>query len=90
MCKIWLDDSCQQALDQLKGLLTKALSLDFANPDHEYTLYTDSSEAHIGTVLTQDTRHGEQPIQYLSHKLSDTQQKWSIVEKEAYAIYYDL
>ena len=32
----------------------------------------------------------EKPIYFLSHKLSPTQTRWSIIEKEGYAIYYVL
>ena len=81
---------CQQAFDQLKGLLSKAPVLAFPDPNQEYTLYTDASMGCIGAVLTQDTGNGEQPIHFLSHKLSDTQRKWPIIEKEAFAIYYAL
>ena len=30
----------------------------------------------------------EVPIYFLSHKLSPTQQRWPVIEKEAYAIVY--
>lgn len=40
--------------------------------------------------MVQDQGDGEQPIHYLSHKLSDTQKKWPTVEKEVYAIVYAL
>lgn len=32
----------------------------------------------------------EKPIYYLSHKLSDTQTRWSTIEKEAFAIHFAL
>jgi hypothetical protein len=32
----------------------------------------------------------EKPIYFLSHKLSPTQERWSTVEKEAFAIHYAL
>lgn len=32
----------------------------------------------------------EKPVYFLSHTLSDTQKRWSTVEKEAFAIHYDL
>lgn len=41
--------------------------------------------------LAQKTDEGEEkPIYYLSHKLSKTQEKWSTIEREAYAIHYAL
>ena len=32
----------------------------------------------------------EQPLYFLSHKLSPTQTRWPTIEKECYAIYYAL
>ena len=76
----WTDE-CQGAFDKLKNLLTEAPTLAFPDPSREYT-HTDSSAGCIGAVLAQDFGQGKQPIHYLSHKLSDTQKKWPIVEKE--------
>ena len=62
-------------------------------------LYTDASNQCIGACLTQPCpeRDGpipgvpeEVPIYFLSHKLSPTQQRWPMIEKEAYAIVYAL
>ena len=60
-----------------------------------YVLYTDVSDTCTGAVLTQKGEDGEwkedeKPIYFLSHKLSDTQCRWSTIEKEAYAIHYSL
>ena len=35
-------------------------------------------------------RKMKKPIYFLSHKLSDTQGRWSTIEKEAYVIHYSL
>ena len=62
-------------------------------------LYTDASHSSIGACLTQECEDGEEvvpgirnekPIYYLSHKLSDTQTRWSTIEKEAFAFHYAL
>ena len=34
--------------------------------------------------------HEEIPIYFLSHKLSPTEQRWTVIEKEAYAMIYAL
>ena len=63
------------------------------------TLYTDASDLCIGACLTQPgpEKDGpvpgipeEVPIYFLSHKLTSTQQKWPVIEKEAFAIVYAL
>lgn len=42
----------------------------------------------MGAVLLQDQGNGLQPIAYESKKLSDTEQRWHICEKEAFALVY--
>jgi len=50
-----------------------------------YHLLVDSSSHTIAEVLTQwKNDQKECPIAFFSWKLSETQQKWPIVEKEAY------
>lgn len=54
-------------------------------------MYTDASDNCIGACLTQKTDEGEEnPIYYISHKLNKTQEKWSTIERETYAIQYAL
>lgn len=54
--------------------------------DRPFTLYTDSSGYGVGSILTQEFPVGERVIQYVSKKLNETQQRWPIVECEAFAI----
>jgi len=50
-----------------------------------------SSDFCISACLTQKTDDGdEKTLNYLSHKLSVTQTRWAIVEKETFAIHYTL
>ena len=94
----WTEE-CQEAFDLLKRSLMEAPVLAYPNPQKPYILYTDASDDSIGAVLCQenDDKEGlgpkeknENPIHYLSHKLSDTQKRWPIIEKEAFSIYYAL
>lgn len=90
----------QRAFDFLKDSLSVVPLLEYPDPNKKYTLYTDASDTCIGACLTQESDDDgipncfqttmEKPIYYLSHKLSRTQCKWSVVEKEAFAIYYAL
>ena len=91
--------SCQTAFDKLKEKLTMVPFLAYPDPNKPYTLYTDVSDSCIGACLTQECddqvefapgAKTEKPIFFLSHKLSDTQRKWSVIEKEAFAIHYAL
>lgn len=83
-------EECQQAFETLKRLLMEAPALTFPDPSLEYTLYTDASGGCIGAVLVQDQGNGEQPIHYLSHKLSGSQKNWPIIQKECFSIVYAL
>ena len=87
---------CQKAFDYLKDSLTVVPLLIYPDTQKPYVLYTDASNTCIGAVLTQRGEDGEgkeveKPIYlFFSHKLSDTQCRWSTIEKEAYAIHYSL
>ena len=93
-------EQCQCAFDFLKSSLTTIPLLAFPDPHKDYVLYTDASDSAIGACLVQTSDEkecevipgipNEKPIYYLSHKLSDTQTRWSTVEKEAFAIHYAL
>ena len=70
--------------------------LAYPDPNKDYRLYTDASDQSIGACLSQMVydkkcrKEVEKPIYLLSHKLSNTQTRWSTIEKEAYAIHYAL
>lgn len=92
---LW-DDACQAAFDCLKEKLSEVVILAYPDTNKQYKLYTDASDRSIGACLTQqvydqsEEKEIERPIYFLSHKLSDTQTRWSTIEKEAYAIHYSL
>ena len=89
-------EGCQLAFDSLKNSLIGASVLAYPDLNKPYNLYTDASNFAIGACLTQthfdqdEGREVERPIYFLSHKLSDTQSRWSTIEKEAFAIFYAL
>ena len=87
---VWTPE-CQIAFDKLKQALAQESVLSHPVPSRPYVLRTDVSNYAIGAVLSQTDDFGkEKVISYLSHKLSETQQKWATIEKEAYAIVYAL
>ena len=90
---------CEQSFEILKGHLATLPLLAYPDPNKPYILYTDASDSCIGACLTQPSDDkteflpncpNEKPLFFLSHKLSDTQSRWSVIEKEAYAIYFAL
>ena len=81
----------QQAFDTLKHELCSDRVMAFPNPSQPYILYTDASDKAIGGILCQEDPDGiERPIQYVSAKLSSAAQKYSVIEKECYAVVYCL
>jgi hypothetical protein len=87
-------ENCQYAFDLLKKCLSEAPMLTYPDTARPYVLYTDASDMCVGACLAQvvqeDGVEEEKPIYFLSHHLSDTQQRWPTVENEAYAIQYAL
>ena len=80
-------DGCQKSFDELKGALTSPPVLAFPDMSKPFILYCDASDTTFGAVLTQKFNENERPIQYMSQRLSTTQRKWPILQKEAFAIY---
>lgn len=83
---VW-DDSCQEALDKVKRILTNHPVLVPADYDKPFKLYVDSSDSGAGASLMQeDENFVEHPISYFSKKLNKYQRNYSTVEKEALAL----
>ena len=94
----WTEE-CQRSFDCLKEQLTAIPLLTYPDLNRPMVLYTDASEQCIGACLTQPCpeKEGpvpgipeEVPVYFLSHRLSPTQQRWPVIEREAYAIVYAL
>ncbi|GFT65282.1 retrovirus-related Pol polyprotein from transposon opus [Trichonephila clavipes] len=74
----------------LKKALVEAPSLYFPVPDKPYTIHSDASQIGIAAFLSQKCGDKCFPIAYASQKLSKTQQSWSTIEGEAFAILWSL
>ena len=101
---VW-DDEQLEAFKALKTALTHTVPLQSAQPDRPYVLRCDAGDYAIGAVLEQlpptDTKDADlserkkterctRPVAFMSRKLTGGQKKWSVREKEAYAIVSDL
>lgn len=82
-------DKQRLAFQSLKQALTsRPLFLHFPEPILPLILSTDASNNRIGAVLKQRTTDNKlHVISYFSQMLSDTQQRYSTIEKEALAIH---
>lgn len=80
---VW-SDKCQEALAQIKAMLSSPPVLrapDFRLP---FQLAVDACDVGVGAVLLQTGEDGfEKPVAYFSKKLNKHQQAYSTIEREA-------
>lgn len=72
----------QLSFEKLLEALSSNPVLQSYSLQDEATVTTDASEKAIGAVLTQDGK----PVMFISRSLSDTEQRYSNIEREALAI----
>ena len=79
-------DAHQTAFDDLKKAITSAPVLIPYYPDRDTLIICDGSPTGLGGGLFQKTQHGYQPVHYVSRTLTDTESRYSQIEREALAI----
>ena len=62
--------------------------MHFLHDHAPISLQTDASDYGVGGYLFQTVDGKETPVAFVSKSLSKTQLRWSVIQKEAYAIYY--
>ncbi|GKT29211.1 unnamed protein product, partial [Aduncisulcus paluster] len=77
-----------EAFERLKRLLKTAPTLAFPSEDAHLSLFTDASDVGVGAVLSQTKDSKIQVLAFLSKTLSDVQRRWSVIEKECWAIVF--
>ncbi len=84
-------ESCQDALMQLKTLLTTPPVLAYPDFSRSFVLHTDASGKGLGAVLEQDQADGStHPVAYASRTLSKHEQWYGITELETLAVIWSL
>ena len=83
----WIWDKPQEtAFQQIKDLLTSPPVLAHYDPQKTTIVAADASNNGIGAVLSQIQEDGtRKPVYYISRSLTDTEQKYAVIEKEALA-----
>ena len=76
------------AFECLKNAIVQEPILHYPHPNKTYIVYTDTSDNACGAQLSQNHNGMEFPVAFLSHSFSETQQKWSTTEQEAFGVYY--
>ncbi|KAF9742482.1 Retrovirus-related Pol polyprotein from transposon, partial [Nosema granulosis] len=76
---------------ELKDVLRNLKNLVLPNYDREFMLRTNVSNTGIGAVLLQEDEQGKWvPIQWASKKLTPTETRYDISEKEMYAVFWGI
>jgi len=81
----WSGD-CNQAFNNVKKFLLESNFLTYFKPDAITKLRTDASPYGIAGVLLQVIDNEERPVAFASQTLSETEQKYLQLDKEALAI----
>ena len=76
------------AFNTLKSALLEAPILTYLDPSKHYIVYVDALDGAFGAQLPQEHDGLELTVAFLLHIFTDTKQKWSTMEQEAYGIYY--
>ncbi|GBM08849.1 Retrovirus-related Pol polyprotein from transposon 297 [Araneus ventricosus] len=77
----------EEAFVKIKDELIRMPTLHTLDISRPFWLYTDASATAIGTCLAQQDDVGKElPIAFFSKKLTLTQMKWSIIEREALCV----
>ena len=90
--EIWRwDKNEQQAFEDLKEQIIRAVTLSHYDPKAETRVRTDASGVGIGAALTQkQTNKKWAPIAFASRQLNKTEQKYTVTERECLAVVFAL
>lgn len=85
------NDKCKLAFERIKQEMSSENFLVHYDTNLPLCLATDASPVGVGAVLSHTYPDGtERPIYFASQTLSETQRKWSQIDKEAYAIVFGI
>ena len=77
----------QTAFDEIKQQIAEAVALSLPQPNTPFTIYTDASNIGVGAILTQVLSNGiVNYIHFASKSFNETQQRWGVGEREAFAV----
>ena len=83
----WSDETTA-SYHELVRLINECPTMYFVDPDVEVFVHTDASDFGIGGYMFQVFNGVERPCAFVSKSLSESQIRWSTIQKEAYAIFY--
>ena len=83
---VWGNDQIA-AFTNVKQILTHKVTLSFPDPNAPLILKVDASDVAVGAVVEQVVNGIPQPLSFMSHSLSKTQQRYSTFDRELLAAY---
>jgi hypothetical protein len=86
---IWSEEG-KKSFYQIIAEIEKGNTMYLNREECPIFLMTDACDYGIGAYCFQLVDNAEQSVALVSKSLNDTQHKWSIIQKEAYAIFYAL
>ncbi|GFV52145.1 retrovirus-related Pol polyprotein from transposon 17.6 [Trichonephila clavipes] len=91
LCNFYRHKEAENAFKELKTALCGITELQVPDIEKPYYLHTGASQTAVGCCLGQlDGEDNIHSIAFGSQKLNPSQQKWSTIEREAYAIIWAL
>lgn len=84
------DSTSREAFEAVKEALASVTELSVPDLRRDFWLTTDASELAVAACFSQREGDGDHPIAFLSKRLSPSQAKWAVIEREAYAIVWAL
>ncbi|CAB4043642.1 Retrovirus-related Pol poly from transposon, partial [Paramuricea clavata] len=82
---VW-SDAQEKAYSALKTELTSSPILRLPDNAKPFTLRTDASDTGLGAVLLQEHDGKLSPVSYASRKLTESEKKYSTIERECLAV----
>ncbi|KAJ1196314.1 hypothetical protein NDU88_000185 [Pleurodeles waltl] len=89
--KVLWTANCQKAFEELKQAMCSAPVLKSPCYSKKFYVQTDASELGVGAVLSQLNSEGQdQPVAFISRRLTPREKRWSAIEREAFAVVWAL
>ena len=82
------DDESNSAFETLKSSLTDKPILRLPDFQRQFILRTDASDGGLGAVLMQEYDGVNMPVMFISRKLSDTETRYSTIERECLGLFW--
>ena len=84
---VWTPESTA-AFHEMKLAISKCTTMHLISDTAQITLHTDASDYGVVGHLFQIVDGIDQPVAFVSKSLNKSQLRWSVIQKEAYGIFF--